>query len=230
MKSLYKKLIITTIILVALVAVLCACKTNKCKDGHTWELTSTTATCYDGGVETHKCKKCKTTKNEEVEAYGHDYVLSSRTEPTCKTNGEEVKKCSRCGFESKQTLLMIDHDYQVKSTIPSTCTVNGSQTYKCIDCDSYYSEDTIISVENSVKYTKSISYTTCAIRSARFKYAWRKSTSKLYPYGSDTRRLIRHCKHIPTPSNWTKVRFCVAIYPKKRKFPYIGRNIKKFCS
>ena len=89
---------------------------------------------------------------------------------------------------------------------------------------------TIISVENSVKYTKSIRYTTCAIRSARFKYAWRKSTSKLYPYGSDTRRLIRHCKHIPTPSNWTRERFCVAIYPKKRKFPYIGRNIKKFCS
>ena len=134
MKSLHKKLIITTIILVALIAVLCACKTNKCKDGHTWELTSITATCYDSGVETYKCKKCKTTKTENVEAYGHDLVQSSYTAPTCKTNGEEVKKCSRCGFESKQTLLVVGHDYQVKSTTPSTCTTHGSQLSECSMC------------------------------------------------------------------------------------------------
>lgn len=134
MKSLHKKLIITTIILVALIAVLCACKTNKCKDGHMWELTSTTATCYDDGVETYKCKKCKTTKTENVEAYGHDLVQSSYTAPTCKTNGEKVEKCTRCGFESKQTILVIDHDYQVKSTIPSSCTVKGSQLLECSMC------------------------------------------------------------------------------------------------
>lgn len=114
--------------------ILTSCNKNKCADGHTWELSSTTATCYDGGVETYKCKKCKSTKTENVEAYGHDLVQSSYTAPTCKTTGESVDKCSRCGFESKTTLLVIDHDYKVKSTTPSTCTVKGSQTLECSMC------------------------------------------------------------------------------------------------
>lgn len=134
MKSLHKKLIITTIILVVLIAVLCACKTNKCKDGHTWEINSTTATCYDSGFETYTCKVCGEIKTENVEAYGHDLIQSSYTAPTCKTNGEVVNKCSRCGFESKQILLIIDHDYQVKSTTPSTCTTHGSQLLECSMC------------------------------------------------------------------------------------------------
>lgn len=125
---------ISICVICTLSLILCACNKNKCADGHTWELTSTTATCYDGGVEKYTCKICKKTKTENVEAYGHDYVLASRTEPTCKTNGEEVKKCSRCEFESKQTILVIDHDYQVKSTTPSTCTVKGSQTLECSMC------------------------------------------------------------------------------------------------
>lgn len=117
-----------------------ACNNDKCKEGHTWELSSTTATCYDGGVETYTCKVCKGTKTEDVDAYGHDYVLTSRTDPTCKTNGEEVKKCSRCGFESKQTLLIIDHDYQVKSTTPSTCIAHGVKLFECSMCHGSYSE------------------------------------------------------------------------------------------
>lgn len=133
MKSLLTK-IISVLTVVVFCAGLTACKTNKCVDGHTWKLTSTTATCYDGGVETYTCEVCNETDTRTVEAYGHDYVLASRTEPTCKTNGEEVKKCSRCGFESKQTLLVVDHDYQVKSTTPSTCTTHGSQLLECSMC------------------------------------------------------------------------------------------------
>lgn len=139
MKSLLTK-IIGVLTVVTLCVGLTACKTNKCADGHTWKLTSTTATCYDGGVETYTCKNCDETKTENVEAYGHDYVLTSRTEPTCKTNGEEVKKCSRCQLENKQTLLIIDHDYQVKSTIPSTCTTHGSQLLECSMCHNQKTE------------------------------------------------------------------------------------------
>lgn len=133
MKSLLTKIISAITVLLLCIA-LTACKTNNCADGHTWKLTSTTATCYDGGVETYTCEVCKETKTENVSSYGHDYVLTSHTEPTCKTNGEEVKKCSRCGFENKQTLLIVDHDYQVKSTSPSTCTSHGSQLLECSMC------------------------------------------------------------------------------------------------
>lgn len=137
MKSLLTK-IISTITIFCILACLCGCanKTSEpnCNGDHTWKLASTTATCYDSGVESYICEICKETKTENVEAYGHNYVLTSRTDPTCKTNGEEVKKCSRCGFESKQTLLIVDHDYQVKSTTPSTCTTHGSQLVECSMC------------------------------------------------------------------------------------------------
>lgn len=139
MKSLLTK-IISVLTIVALCISLTACNSScnttadKCASGHTWKLTSTTATCLDGGIESYECEVCKTTKTENVSAYVHNLVQSSYTAPTCKTNGEKVEKCSRCGFESKQTLLVIDHDYQVKSTTPSTCTVKGSQTLECSMC------------------------------------------------------------------------------------------------
>lgn len=134
MKSLITK-IIGVLTIFTLCVGLCACnKTDKCANEHTWKLTSTTATCFGGGVESYECEVCKTTKTETVSAYGHDLVQSSYTAPTCKTNGEKVEKCSRCGFESKQTLLVVDCDYQVKSTTPSTCTVKGSQTLECSMC------------------------------------------------------------------------------------------------
>ena len=105
MKSLPKKLTIFLLIAILLIA-FCACNKKECKDKHLWELNSTTATCYDSGIETYSCKTCKETKTENVAAYGHNLVQSSYTAPTCKTNGEKVEKCTRCGFESKQTILV----------------------------------------------------------------------------------------------------------------------------
>lgn len=140
MKSLLK-LFISVIVLLSACVVICACdKTDKCAAGHTWNLSSTTATCLDGGTETYTCKVCKTTKTENVSAYGHDLVQSSYTAPTCKTNGESVDTCSRCGFENKQTILIIDHNYQIKSSIPSTCTTHGSKTFECSMCHNAYNE------------------------------------------------------------------------------------------
>lgn len=135
MKSLLTK-IISMLTIFTLCVGLTACKTtdDKCADGHTWKFTSSTATCLNGGVESYACEVCKTTKTENVSAYGHDLVQSSYTAPTCKTNGEKVEKCTRCGFESKQTILVIDHNYEVKSTTPSTCTTHGSQLSECSMC------------------------------------------------------------------------------------------------
>ncbi len=162
MKSLLKK-IISVLTIFTLCVGLCACKTNSdnCAGGHTWKLTSTTATCLNGGVESYECEVCKTTKTENVEAYGHDLVLSSRTDPTCKTNGEEVKKCARCGFESKTTLLIIDHDYQVKSTTPSTCTVKGSQTLECSMCHETKTET--LELKNHDYELKNTTNSTCIV-------------------------------------------------------------------
>lgn len=135
MTSFLKKFIsILTISVLCLGFSACRKTLETCTSGHSWKLTSTTANCFDAGIESYECEVCKETKTETVSAYGHDLIQSSYTAPTCKTNGEEVSKCSRCGFESKQTLLVIDHNYQVKSTTPSTCTVKGSQTLECSMC------------------------------------------------------------------------------------------------
>lgn len=133
MKSLLTR-IISMLTVFTLCVGLTACKTNKCAGDHTWKLTSTTATCYDDGVETYTCETCKETKTESVSPYGHNLVQSSYTAPTCKTNGEKVEKCSRCQFENKQTLLIVDHNYEVKSTTPSTCTIKGFQLLECSMC------------------------------------------------------------------------------------------------
>ena len=104
MKSLLTKIISMLTIFCVFISICgCANKTSepKCNGNHTWKFTTTTATCYDGGVETYTCETCKETKKETVSAYGHNLVQSSYTAPTCKTNGEKVEKCSRCGFESK---------------------------------------------------------------------------------------------------------------------------------
>ena len=157
------KSLLTKIISVLTVFVLCvgltACKTDKCADGHTWELTSTTATCYDGGIENYTCKVCKTTKTEDVSAYGHDLVLVSYNAPTCKTTGLELKRCSRCNFESSRTLLQVDHDYEVKSTTPSTCTVHGSQTLECSMC--HETKTNTLPLKDHDYELKSTTYSTC---------------------------------------------------------------------
>ncbi|MCH5316305.1 MAG: hypothetical protein J1E81_10350 [Eubacterium sp.] len=135
MKSLLTKIIsVFTIFVLSVSLIACSTTADKCSNGHTWQLTSTTATCYDAGTENYTCKICKSTKTENVAAYGHDFVTVSYNAPTCKTTGLELKRCSRCNFESSTTLLQVDHDYEVKSTTPSTCTTHGSQTLECLMC------------------------------------------------------------------------------------------------
>lgn len=151
-------------ILTMLATLLCACK-KKCANGHCWQLTSTTATCFDDGVENYACKNCKQTKTEAVSAYGHKLVQSSYNAPTCQTIGEKVEKCSRCGFENKTTLLPINCDYQVTSATPLDCTSTGSQILECTMCHNIKSE--ILPLSEHDYIVKSITPSTCTVNGSQ---------------------------------------------------------------
>ena len=165
MKSLLTK-IISVLTAFTLCTGLCACKTDKCANGHTWELAFTTATCYNSGIENYTCNVCKATKTEDVSAYGHDLILGSYNAPTCKTTGLELKRCSRCHFESSTTLLQVDHDYVVKSTTPSTCTVKGSQTLECSMCHETKNEQLPLAGHNYE--LKSTTASTCIVHGYKY--------------------------------------------------------------
>ena len=176
MKSLIIK-IICAVLLCALTLSVCACgeknetekppkSTETCINGHTWELSDTTASCLSPGIETYKCIKCQETKTESVVAYGHNLIQTSHTAPTCKTTGSKVFTCTRCGYTETETLLTIPCDYQVKSTVPSTCTVKGSQLLECSMCHAQKTE-TLPLQEHNYQLINTIP-STCVVQGHNF--------------------------------------------------------------
>lgn len=74
MKNFLKKIaiILSLVMTLALCFAFVGCN-NTCKGEHAYELSSTTATCSQSGVEHYKCSLCGATKDESVSAYGHTY-------------------------------------------------------------------------------------------------------------------------------------------------------------
>lgn len=76
MKRLSRKffaLIMSAVAVISAVLSLTACGEAACQNGHSFALTSTTATCTEGGTEIYTCANCGEIKTEAVEAYGHSY-------------------------------------------------------------------------------------------------------------------------------------------------------------
>ena len=73
-----------------------------CKDGtenHSYEKTSTTATCTEAGKANYTCSVCGATKEgEDDPALGHEYE-QTKVDPTCTEQGYTSYKCTRCGDE-----------------------------------------------------------------------------------------------------------------------------------
>ena len=72
---------------------------------HDWALdeeASTAATCTEAGKNVYTCSKCGATKEEEVEALGHD-VVATVVAPTCSAEGYTTHTCSRCDYAEENT-------------------------------------------------------------------------------------------------------------------------------
>lgn len=120
--------------------VLKACKINYIHDEHRGVLTSTTATCNEGGISSFKCC-CGYSYKEKVDALGHDYK-SVVTKPLCTSQGYTTHTCSRCGDNYIDSYVAeIGHNYIATVTEPD-CTNPGYITYRCPRCRDTYTEYT----------------------------------------------------------------------------------------
>ena len=105
---------------------------------HNYELTSTEASCKEGGEETWTCSVCGDKITKKGEALGHDYQLTSTT-ASCTTGGEETWTCTRCD-DSYTVQVKASHNYTSAVTVEPTCEAEGEITYTCSDCGGSYSE------------------------------------------------------------------------------------------
>ena len=120
-----------------------------CKDGtenHTFEKTSTTATCTAAGTATLTCSVCGTTKEEDEDALGHSFTnYVSDGNATCTADGTKTAECDNgCGETDTVTDegSMTEHIYE-ETVIAPTCTEQGYTEYKCKDCSNTYKSDYI---------------------------------------------------------------------------------------
>ncbi len=107
---------------------------------HTWEETSTSATCDKEGETTFTCTECGATETVPAAATGHSYCAESTT-ATCTEKGKITYTCSKCGDSYDEATDALGHSYTATST-SATCTAKGKITYTCSRCGDSYEEET----------------------------------------------------------------------------------------
>ena len=116
---------------------------------HSYEATTTDATCTEDGVITYTCSVCGDTYSEVIAATGHtagEAVVENEVAATCSASGsyDEVVYCTVCGAELSRVTVTVaatgEHNYVAKVTDP-TCTDLGYTTYTCSVCGDTYTAD-----------------------------------------------------------------------------------------
>ena len=114
---------------------------------HTWEATSTTATCTTPGITNYTCAVCTSTKTEVEPALGHDYI-GTVTAPTCTAQGYTTYNCSRCEATYVGSYVaVLGHNY-ISTVVPATCSDFGYTEHKCSRCQDSY-QDTLKPTNNN---------------------------------------------------------------------------------
>ena len=108
--------------------------------GHEWDagVITTEPTCTEDGIKTFTCNRCKDTRTEPIEAYGHtwDEEFTVDTEPTCTEEGSKSKHCANCDERSDVTAIPANgHTFgDWEEITPSTCENSGVQQHICDIC------------------------------------------------------------------------------------------------
>lgn len=84
--------------------------------GHTWDNGRVTAepTCEGTGTRTFTCDVCRATRDETIEAKGHQWIGVTAKEPTCKEDGHGPgQECSVCHKkEGLATIPALGHNFK----------------------------------------------------------------------------------------------------------------------
>lgn len=127
---------------------------------HVWDngITQTEATCTENGVKVLKCRKCRETKLEPIDAKGHSPkigTVQTVTEATCKTEGKRRYTCERCGETVEEAIPVNDkHVYTETVTREATCKTDGEGTKTCSVCGK--TERVVIPKTNDHKYEEKV--------------------------------------------------------------------------
>ena len=98
------------------------------------------ASCQQGGLELHMCKKCGSYYTETTSMTDHSYTTNT-VAATCTMNGYTEHTCINCNYSYITDLTpLAKHDYREKVTAPG-CTTKGFTTYTCAECGDVYISD-----------------------------------------------------------------------------------------
>lgn len=127
------------IMLMTLFGFLIACKTTEViEDGeciHDWTVSEKVdATCTKEGIIKYECSKCHETKEEAIEATGHD-LYSDVKEATCLEDGYSCMRCRNCNYyEDMKQLKATGHKYEYVVDIESINGSIGKKHRECMSC------------------------------------------------------------------------------------------------
>ncbi len=101
------------------------------------------ATCTEAGDKVYTCLVCGMTKEEHIDALGHDYQDVEKLDPTCTEPGHKAgRRCTRCGDVASgcDEITPLGHDYQHVDKKEPTCSekghTEGSVCSRCGDIES----------------------------------------------------------------------------------------------
>lgn len=111
-------------------------------NGHVWDegVVTKEPTCTETGTKSFKCTNeyCTATKDESINALGHDRVTDAAEEPSCLTGGKtEGEHCARCNevIVAQKTLDALGHDEVIDEAVAVSCATNGKTEGKhCSRC------------------------------------------------------------------------------------------------
>ena len=102
---------------------------------HSYQTSTTPATCTEAGSTVHCCTKCGDTWAETIPPLGHNSDKQETVKATCEAAGSTTYKCSRCGTTVKtETIPALGHNSDKKTVKDPTCTAKGTTTYSCSRC------------------------------------------------------------------------------------------------
>ena len=106
----------------------------------TWDEGKVTkkATCTEDGLKVYRCKNCGETKEEILNATGHQHTeVRNEKKATCTEDGYSGDVyCKDCGelIKKGSATEKANHNWQLTKEEKVTCEKDGSKTYTCADC------------------------------------------------------------------------------------------------
>lgn len=113
-------------------------ESHDCENGrHVYEVSVTTEpTCTEKGTLLYSCLYCDNTREEKVDALGHNFLLpGTRTEGTCQVEGRTDVTCATCGVKKS----IVDAAPAAHHFVGGVCTVcQKTVAQTTVESDPYY--------------------------------------------------------------------------------------------